>query len=387
MNLRERFFKIFNFESPDRLPRWELGYWGETVKRWRREGLPENSIPQDYFENEAWYTVGGGGASQTPEVWRLRLGDKVVGKFHDFMDYRVVDYSARYEEKVFEETSEYITYRDANGMVIKTLKGTESMLQFLENPVETEADFQRYRERFDPDDESRYIENFEEAFQHYIDSNIPINLLVAGFYGQARWMFGPEKTLFNFAAEPELMADVMEFWGDFLIENSRRLLESSVPVEISLIWEDMAYKGGSLISPRHFRQFLLPQYKRVTRFFKKNGVKTIMVDTDGDVRELIPLFIEGEVDGIYPFEVAAGMDVREIREEYPELILLGGIDKRAMAQGGDVLRHELEAKIPLIKGGGYIPSCDHEVPADVSFQKYKEYLELRDKIAADVLGN
>ena len=200
-------------------------------------------------------------------------------------------------------------------------------------------------------------------------------------------MFGPEKTLFNFAAEPELMADVMEFWGDFLIENSRRLLESSVPVEIALIWEDMAYKGGSLISLKQFRELLLPQYKRVTRFFKKNGVKTILVDTDGDVSELIPLFIEGGVDGIYPFEVAAGMDVREIREEYPELILLGGIDKRAMAEGGEVLRRELEAKIPLIEGGGYIPGCDHGVSADISFQKYKEYLELKDKIASKSLSS
>ena len=105
--------------------------------RWRREGLPENSIPQEYFDIESWHTIAGDGGSQTPEVWRLLLGDNVVGKFHEFMDYRIVDYSARYEEKLIEETAEYVIYQDANGIVIKTLKASESMLQFIRNPVET----------------------------------------------------------------------------------------------------------------------------------------------------------------------------------------------------------------------------------------------------------
>ena len=386
MNTRERFLSIFNFDEPDRIPRWELGFWSTTVARWRREGLPGTALPQDYFGIESWHMVGGTGETQTPERWQLRLGDNIEGRIYDVADFTLVDYSARYEEKVIEETSEYVIYQDVNGMVKKDLKRTETMTQFLKNPVETKEDFAKYKERFDHDNESRYIENYEQLLQTWQDSGVPICLMVPGFYGQVRWMFGPEKTLFNFAAEPELIADVMEFWGDFLIENSRRLLESNMSIEISVIWEDMSYKGGSLISPKQFRELLLPQYRRVIKFLKKNGVKAILVDTDGDVSELIPLFIEGGVDGIYPFEVAAGMDVRETREEYPELIIMGGIDKRAIASGGEAIKRELEEKIPLIKGGGYVPSCDHEVPADISFDRFREYLEMKDEIAAEVLG-
>ena len=376
---------VFDFKRPDRLPRWELGFWSETVTRWRGEGLGQDRLPQDEFGIESWYTAGGMGGSKPSEMWRLRLGDNIVDRVHEFADFNLVDYSAGYEEKVIEDTSKYVIYQDAQGMVKKDLKETESMTQFIKNPVETEEDFSSFRERFDPDDEGRYMKGYEDILQNRRDAGVPICLTVPGFYGQARWMFGPEKTLFNFAAEPELMADVMEFWGDFLIENSRRLFESNVPIDFALVWEDMAYKGGSLISPTHFRELMLPQYRRVTRFFKRNGIKTVLVDCDGDVSELIPLFIDGGIHGMFPFEVASGMDVRDFRKEYPKFILLGGIDKREMAAGGKALRTELEGKVQLVEKGGYIPCCDHVVPADVSFRQFKEYMTIKDNIASEVL--
>ena len=387
MNSRERFLKIFEFEKPDKIPWWELGFWGETLTRWWDEGLPEGTIPQDHFELESWYTVAGIGISMTPEEWRMHQGMGKDRRFYEFMDFNLVDYSPGYEEKIIEETSAYVTYQDAQGMVKKELKETESMTQFLKNPVETPDDFREYRARFDPKDEHRYYPGFEKHLQEKYDSGDIICLNIPGFYWQARWMLGPEKTLFNFAAEPELIGEFMEFWGDFQIENSRRLLECGVPVDLSVIVEDVAYKGGSLISLDHFKEFMLPQYKRVTRFFKKKGVGTILVDSDGEITDLIPLFIEGGVDGMLPFEVAAGMDVRKVRKDHPGFILMGGIDKRLMASGGDALKAELEGKLQLVGDGGYIPGCDHGVPADVSFSKYKEYLELKDHIAADVLND
>ncbi|MGB2827001.1 MAG: hypothetical protein WBC50_02205, partial [Dehalococcoidales bacterium] len=41
MNTRERFLAIMNFEEPDRHLVWEFGYWGGTVRRWYKEGLPQ----------------------------------------------------------------------------------------------------------------------------------------------------------------------------------------------------------------------------------------------------------------------------------------------------------------------------------------------------------
>jgi len=55
----------------------------------------------------------------------------------------------------------------------------------------------------------------------------------------------------------------------------------------------------------------------------------------------------------------------------------GGIDKRAIAAGGDTLYKEVMRVVPpLIKTGGFIPGCDHGIPPDVSFGNYREYVKL-----------
>ena len=54
----------------------------------------------------------------------------------------------------------------------------------------------------------------------------------------------------------------------------------------------------------------------------------------------------------------------------------GGVDKRAMAKGGEAIRAELKRIEPVVRGGGYIPSCDHGVPSDVSWPAFVEYSRL-----------
>ena len=75
-----------------------------------------------------------------------------------------------------------------------------------------------------------------------------------------------------------------------------------------------------------------------------------------------------------PFEVAAGCDVVEIGKQHPDLLLSGGIDKRILAAGKDAIDHELERILPVMyRRGGYIPTCDHGVPEEVSFENYLHY--------------
>ena len=146
----------------------------------------------------------------------------------------------------------------------------------------------------------------------------------------------------------------------------------------------MAYNKGSLISPSTFERFMTPYYRRFTRFLRENGVDVIMVDCDGDVNELIPLFIEGGVNGIYPLEVRCNVDPVEIRKKYRNLILGGGIDKFALVEGPEAIERELIDKLPvLIPQGGYIPGVDHRVPADVSYANYKYYVNLKTKLIVE----
>jgi uroporphyrinogen decarboxylase len=102
----------------------------------------------------------------------------------------------------------------------------------------------------------------------------------------------------------------------------------------------------------------------------------MIVDSDGNNWDLIPLFVEGGVTGMGPMEVAADMDVVEVRRAFPELQIIGGIDKRKLATGKAGIDQELAAKVPgVLCAGGYIPCCDHSVPPDVSWEDFCYYRE------------
>jgi uroporphyrinogen decarboxylase len=149
---------------------------------------------------------------------------------------------------------------------------------------------------------------------------------------------------------------------------------SRVDLDFFYIWEDMAFKNGPLISPGMFKEFITPYYMRVTDFVKARGVGVICVDTDGDCWKLIPRFMEAGVTGLYPFEVQAGMNVVEVRKQYPGLIIMGGLDKSRVAQGKQAIDEELDSKLPLLlPQGGCIPFCDHLVPPDVSWEDFCYY--------------
>jgi uroporphyrinogen decarboxylase len=136
----------------------------------------------------------------------------------------------------------------------------------------------------------------------------------------------------------------------------------------------MAYKTASLISPAMFREFMLPRYKRLAQFAQSFGVDVAFVDTDGYVDELIPLFLEAGIRGMYPMEVNSGMDVAQLRRKYGrDLLMTGGIDKRALAAGPEAIEAELARCIPVALDGGYIPMVDHSLPPDISYANFQYY--------------
>jgi uroporphyrinogen decarboxylase len=129
------------------------------------------------------------------------------------------------------------------------------------------------------------------------------------------------------------------------------------------------------------REFLLPCYQRFTGFLRDHGIRSVLVDSDGDCRLIIPILMEGGISGLMPFEVNAGMDVVEMRKTFPRLQILGGIDKTQLALGKEAIDRELEAKVTpgMLRHGGYIPHVDHQVPPDVSWEDFKYY---RQRLAA-----
>jgi uroporphyrinogen decarboxylase len=80
------------------------------------------------------------------------------------------------------------------------------------------------------------------------------------------------------------------------------------------------------------------------------------------------------MDCMLPFEVASNCDVVEIGWQYPDLVMSGGIDKRVLAEGKDAIDRMVDRIIPTMRArGGYIPTCDHGVPEEVTLENYTHY--------------
>jgi uroporphyrinogen decarboxylase len=207
-----------------------------------------------------------------------------------------------------------------------------------------------------------------------------------GLFGAPRFLMGEVALLVAFLDAPDLVRNIITRLADLWAALYDRVL-SQVNVDCIHIWEDMSFKNGPLISPTLFREFLVPAYRKITDVARSHGVDVVLVDTDGDCSLLIPGFLAGGITGLYPFEVQAGMDVREVRREYPRLQILGGVNKREIAGGPERIDEELEKRIPgMVVQGGYIPMADHQVPPEVSWDDYTYYRKRVAELSADGAG-
>ena len=291
-----------------------------------------------------------------------------------------------YEPRIISEDESTVTLRNAAGQTVKRLKESWKtgwgMSMFLDWPVKDRATWNELKKRLDPNTPERWPSDWDAFVQKMNGESEPLSLQVGSFYGLLREWVGSERILYMFYDDPGLIEDMMEQVLYLETEIIKHTLKD-IKIQAATFWEDMAYKAGSLISPAMVRRFMMPRYKKVTDLLHSFGVDVIYLDSDGNLDELVPLWLECGINYVWPFEVAAGNDVVAIRKKYgKDLIIAGTIDKRALIKGKEATREEVMSKVPfLLEQGGYFPSVDHGVPPDVTFENYCYFIDLMREVA------
>ncbi|NLG50363.1 MAG: hypothetical protein GX552_09675 [Chloroflexi bacterium] len=177
--------------------------------------------------------------------------------------------------------------------------------------------------------------------------------------------------------QPAFVQQMADFWQRFTLEVLENALRR-MRVDWVHLSEDMAYKAHSMISPAMTRRFLQPTYLAWRELLRSYDVPIYDMDSDGEVSELIPVWIESGINVCDPVEVAAGNDIVAFRQRFGrKMAYIGGIDKRAIAAGGQVMADEVMRVVPpLFEEGGYLLGCDHGVPPDISWPNFVEYTRL-----------
>ncbi|QUI23919.1 hypothetical protein HZI73_17190 [Vallitalea pronyensis] len=333
----------------------EFGFY--CLDRWKKEGLPTDKTLDEIFgyDESGCHTLNGLGWC-TPEFMPM------------------------FEEKVLEDRGEHEVAQDFAGRHVLYFKGRREgfMPEYIDHPVKDMYSWEKNcKWRLNPKSKERYIDfdkQIIEAKEAAKTGKIISQRVVGGFM-YLRSLIGPTDLLYKFYDAPDLIHECMEAWltlADTVISK----YQEHITLDELYIGEDICYNHGPLISPDMIQAFLFPYYQQLLTNTKKRQIDKkrhlfFNVDTDGNALPVIPLYQTLGMDVMNPFEVASGCDVVKIGKQYPELIMSGGIDKRVLAAGKEAIDRHLDYILPTMKKrGGYIPTCDHGVPEEVSLENY-----------------
>ena len=352
----------------------EFGFWAKTLKNWLGEGLKKTSKTPYINALDAKIVRASDDIEGSGE-----LADKNIINYFNLDSYLVkfpFDLSPGLPFKLVEDNDEYKIYQDSYGLKKKEGKISAGIPMVIEYPIKNKKDFYNYRERYDNDYKKRLPQKWDSLVMELKNRDFPIRL-GGGPYGFSffpRHLMGDVVYMMSMYDDPGFLKEFNDYFLD-LVMNYWSLILKDVEIDCIFILEDIAYRSGSFISKDMFREFLTPYYIKFLDFLKQFKVKNILVDCDGLIDELIPLWIEAGVTGIFPIE--AVNDVSEIREKYPKLQLMGGIDKKLLFKDGTKkdIDEELEKVKRLIAKGGYVPHIDHAVSEDVTWENFKYYRE------------
>jgi len=326
MNHVERFRAVMNFEPVDRLPRWEWAMWWDlTIDRWHTEGLPATLT--DVFEIAEYF-----GIDPYKQFW-------------------------------FSTTSATI----------------QAVQHHVEGSVSNMDDYLRILPRLYPD-HSAAIDSMRPWACRQAKGEAVVWATLEGFFWFPRTLLGFEKLMLAYHDQPALLHRIN---SDLLTFNLRLLEQmgaACVPTFITVA-EDMSYNHGPMVSRRICEEFMTPYYRPLLERMKEMNAVVIM-DTDGDCTRLVPWLQSMGIDGVLPLERQAKVDGAVLRAAYPTLRMVGHYNKLVMHLGEDAMRAEFERLAPLMRGGGFIPSVDHQTPPAVSLDDYRLYLRLLDEYTA-----
>jgi uroporphyrinogen decarboxylase len=364
MNARERYIETLTFGTPDRVP-FEPGAGREsTLRRWRAEGLPEDRRPTEF----------------ALELLGIEMPPAQSPRIDPGIDFRL---RPTFEEKILEHRDGHYVVQDWKGNICEISDEYDTRhlrhaidfvtRRWIKCPVETRDDWAAIRTRYDAADPGRFPADFDARCAALKDRDGPLTIAVSGPFWQLREWCGFEGLCTLMADDPDFVAEMAAFWTDFVSQMLDRILPRLVP-DGFFISEDMAYKGASMISMPMVRAFCVPGWTAWSRKVRAAGCPIVDMDSDGFVGELIPLWIESGINVCDPIEVAAHCDIVDFRRRFGRrMAYRQGIDKRCIAKGGEALRAEIRRIEPVVRDGGYIPGCDHGIPADVSWENFVEY--------------
>jgi len=190
-----------------------------------------------------------------------------------------------------------------------------------------------------------------------------------GFPSDQSWL---ELYLEGLLEEPELIQRYMEVKTKIAVAN----IEAQAKIGVDAVYggKDFAGTNGLMLSPNHFRQFILPYLQELSQACHNNRIRFVKHE-DGNINIILREFLlESGIDAYHAIEPVAGMDIARIKEEYGDKVtLIGNIDCAGVLMDGT--EEEIELTVAeciggVSAGGGHILSSSNSIHAGVPLKNY-----------------
>lgn len=167
-------------------------------------------------------------------------------------------------------------------------------------------------------------------------------------------------------------------------EDAKLLARQQVDAGVDFIVQnsDFGFNDGPFISPKHFQEFVTPYMMDFVVYVHELGVPVIL-HSDGDLNELLDQIYSTGVDGYQSVDPQGNMDIKLVREKFPDWILMGNVNC-SMLQ--DINEQAIRQSVKYCMGHGgvgkrYIFSTSNTIFKGMPPESYRIMLdEYRDAI-------
>lgn len=355
MTPRERFNRQMHHQPVDRSFNMEFGYWDENYQQWdifRENGITNEAEANRFFSFDPIEIFSG-------NTW----------------------ISPPFEEKVLERRGDKLVMQNSDGLTALVAEDQHSTIpHYISSPITTPDDWARIKaERMRVDDPARKLDIDALRVRYPDTRDYPLGIDCGSMIGRIRDLLTFEGLCYAWADYPEMLEDMVETCCQ-LVENTLDQVLGEITFDYASGWEDICFNHGPILPPGFFEEVIAPRYKRISKRLHAHGIDIWYTDCDGDVRLLLPIFLESGINCLFPYEVNSCAHPGELLDAHEGLHIMGGVDKMQLIEGQEAIRTYLESLVPYVKRGGFIPFCDHRCPPDVSPENYLYYLDLKEKL-------
>ncbi len=177
------------------------------------------------------------------------------------------------------------------------------------------------------------------------------------------------------ALRPDLVKRLLAVQAERAARNA--LLAGREGIRFGYGGGDFASARGPFISPRSFHELMLPGLQRISEACRAAGVFHGFA-SDGNLWPVADdLFGASGVNFYYEADTKAGMDFRRLRQTYPRLTLLGGVNSETLHRGPveKVIAEAREATLAAKELGGCIVGCSNQIVAGTPLAHFWAMME------------